>query len=242
MSRLEPNVPLAEQVASQLRRRIAEGEFPVGTRLPTEMELVAELGVSRNSVREALRSLVHAGLLRARPGDGTYVTATSDLAPAVARRIELDRAADVAEVRLLLEREGARLAARRATAEQREQLRRALTDRSAAQDLSAYTAADLVLHSLLLEASGNALLAELYRGTGGVEQAHRDLDPDKDFSVLAAELADVDASHADVVKAVVAGDADAAADAAERMVRLVVAHGAGTTTSTANNGTEPTPR
>ena len=224
MSRLRPNVTLAEQVASQLRRRVAEGEFPVGTRLPTEMELAAELGVSRNSVREALRSLVHAGLLRARAGDGTYVTATSDLAPAVARRIELDRAADVAEVRLLLEREGARLAASRGTAEQRDRLREALADRSAARDLATYTAADIALHSLLLEASGNALLAELYRGTGGVEQAHRDLDPDKDFAALSAELADVDAAHLDVVEAVIAADPDAAAAAAERMVRLVIAH------------------
>lgn len=224
MSRLEPNVPLSEQVASQLRRRLADGEFPVGTRLPTELELTAELGVSRNSVREALRSLVHAGLLRARAGDGTYVTATSDLAPAVARRIELDRAADVAEVRLLLEREGARLAASRATAEQREQLRQALAERAAAKDLPAYTTADIALHTLLLEASGNALLAEIYRGTGGVEQSHRELDADKDFAVLLTELADVDAAHLDVVEAVIAGDAAAAADAAERMVRLVIAH------------------
>jgi len=224
MSRLAPNVPLAEQVASQLRRRIAAGEFAVGTRLPTEMELVAELGVSRNSVREALRSLVHAGLLRARAGDGTYVTATSDLAPAVARRIELDRAADVAEVRLLLEREGARLAATRATAEQRDQLRQALADRGAAQDLPTYTATDIALHSLLLEASGNALLAELYRGTGGVEQAHRDLGSDKEFAVLQTELADVDAAHVDVIEAIIAEDPDAAGAAAERMVRLVIAH------------------
>jgi DNA-binding FadR family transcriptional regulator len=239
VSRLHQNVPLAEQVASQLRRRIAEGEFPVGARLPTEMALAADLGVSRNSVREALRSLVHAGLLRARAGDGTYVTAVSDLAPAVARRIELDRAADVAEVRLLLEREGARLAAIRATTQQRDQLRRALVDRSAADDPSAYTKADLALHNLLLEASGNALLAELYRGTGGVEDAHRDLNPGgQDFRTLLTAMADIDAAHVDVVDAVIAGDPEAAADAAERMVRLVIAR------VTENNpaGTDPTAR
>src|SRR5690242_15823713 len=142
MARLAHSVSLAEQVAAQLRRRIAAGEFPVGALLPTELELARELGVSRNSVREGLRSLVHAGLLGARAGYGTFVVATSDLAPALARRLEHDRAADVAEVRLLLEREGARLAAVRATAEQRAGLGAALLARAAASDGATYAAAD----------------------------------------------------------------------------------------------------
>src|SRR6476619_2043778 len=105
MTRLTPNVPLSEQVADHLRRRIAGGECPVGALLPTELELTRELGVSRNSVREGVRSLVHAGLLGARAGYGTFVVTTSDLAPTLASRLEHDRAADIAEVRLLLERE-----------------------------------------------------------------------------------------------------------------------------------------
>ena len=132
MPRLQQNVSLAEQVAGQLRRRIAGGEFPVGALLPTEHELAQELGVSRNSVREGVRSLVHAGLLGARAGYGTFVVATSDLAPTLARRLEHDRAADIAEVRLLLEREGARLAASRATPEQHRRLGEALDRRRAA--------------------------------------------------------------------------------------------------------------
>ncbi|ERK71400.1 transcriptional regulator, GntR family, partial [Leifsonia aquatica ATCC 14665] len=122
MPRLAPNVPLSERIANQLRQRIAEGEFPVGTLLPTEVDLAREFDVSRGCVREAVRSLVHAGMLGARAGYGTFVVATSDLAPALARRLEHDRIADVLEVRLLLEREGARLAATRATPEQREVL------------------------------------------------------------------------------------------------------------------------
>ena len=111
MPRLESNVPLAARVAEQLRQRIGSGEFAVGARLPTELELAEELGVSRNSVREGLRALVHAGMVRARAGDGTYVTASDALAPALRRRATTERAVHVEEVRRLLEREGARRAA-----------------------------------------------------------------------------------------------------------------------------------
>ncbi|WP_300682021.1 FCD domain-containing protein [Nocardioides sp.] len=222
MTRLTPHVPLAEQVATQLRSRIATGEFPVGARMPTENELAAELGVSRNSMREAIRSLVHAGLLRARAGDGTYVIAASDLAPALARRLEIDQDRDVAEVRLLLEREGARLAALRASDEQRRDLRSALEARREASDLAAYTAADIAFHRLLLEASGNALLAELYRGAGGVEAAHRDLDAEeRGFAAVAADMAPIDDAHAALVDAIVAGDPDQAEATVEQLVALV---------------------
>ncbi|MFI5910623.1 FadR/GntR family transcriptional regulator [Dactylosporangium sp. NPDC051541] len=221
MARLEPSVSLAEQVAGQLRRRIADGEFPVGALLPTELELTRELGVSRNSVREGLRSLVHAGLLGARAGYGTFVVATSDLAPALARRLEQDRAADVAEVRLLLEREGARLAAERATPQQRAQLGEALLARAAATDGATYAAADIAFHRLLMEASGNALLAELYRGVGGNEQALAHLNsPAVDVADYPDDLPPIDAAHAAIVDAVVARDPDAAATAAEHTARL----------------------
>ncbi|WP_067506571.1 FadR/GntR family transcriptional regulator [Actinoplanes sp. TFC3] len=215
MPRLERPASLAEQVADQLRRRIADGEFPVGSLLPTEHELTRELGVSRNSVREGVRSLVHAGLLGARAGYGTFVIATSDLAPALARRLEHDRADDVAEVRLLLEREGARLAATRATGEQLHALTEALARRRTATDGPGYAEADLAFHRLLLECSGNALLAELYRGTGGNEQDLLRWSPGE------RDTRDIDAAHDDLVAAITARDPQAAAAAADHMVRLV---------------------
>ncbi|HEX8927924.1 MAG TPA: FCD domain-containing protein, partial [Actinomycetota bacterium] len=129
---------------------------------------------------------------------------------------------DVAEVRLVLEREGARLAASRATPEQVQALTEALAARRAATDGPAYVAADIAFHRLLLESSGNQLLAELYRGTGGNEQ---DLLPlilaDGGLAVVAPHLQIIDAAHDAIVEAVSAGDPDTAAAAAERMVRLV---------------------
>ncbi len=225
MPRIAPVPTLSERVAEQLRQRITSGEFPVGSLLPGELDLAEELEVSRNSVREALRALVHAGMLGARAGYGTYVTATSDVAPALARRVDQDRAVDVAEVRGILEREGARLAAGRASAEQVRALREALTARASAADAGEYAAADIAFHRLLLETSGNALLAEIYRGVGGNEQALLHMrDPGFDLAAEAEEIAAIDEAHVAIVAAVAAGDPEEAARAADRTIELVRAH------------------
>ncbi|MFB9746156.1 FCD domain-containing protein [Leifsonia shinshuensis] len=221
MTRIAPNVTIAEQVADQLRRRIADGEFPVGSLLPTEAELTQELGVSRNSVREALRSLVHVGLIGARAGYGTFVRATNEVAPTLARRLDHERAADVAEVRLLLERECARLAALRRTPEQAGRLEAALTARTEQIGRAGYDEADIEFHRILLEASGNALLAELYRGVGGNEQALLALRSGDEAGGGGEGLTDIDDAHAAIARAVIAGDPVAAEAAAAHAVRLV---------------------
>ena len=221
MTRIAPNITLAEQVTDQLRRRIAEGEFPVGSLIPTEAELTQELGVSRNSVREALRSLVHVGLLGARAGYGTFVRATNEVAPTLARRLDHERAADVAEVRLLLEREGARLAAIRRTPQQAERLEAALAARTAQIGRAGYEDADIEFHRILLEASGNELLAELYRGVGGNEQALLALRSGDDAGDGGAGPTDIDDAHAAIAHAVIAGDPVAAEASAAHAVRLV---------------------
>src|SRR3982751_5688770 len=83
-------VPRAEtlsgRVIARLRQQITSGGWRVGSRIPTEPELVAELGVARNTVREAVRALAHNGLLDIRQGSGTWVIATSELAGVMQRR------------------------------------------------------------------------------------------------------------------------------------------------------------
>ena len=66
-------MPIAEQVTAELHRRILEGVYDSGERLPSESELADELGVSRGSVRCAMASLATAGLVDRRQGDGTYI-------------------------------------------------------------------------------------------------------------------------------------------------------------------------
>ena len=64
---------LAELAVSQLRDQVLSGQWAVGARLPAETELAQRLEVGRSTVREAVRALVHAGLLETRQGSGTYV-------------------------------------------------------------------------------------------------------------------------------------------------------------------------
>src|SRR6187549_2722563 len=131
---------LIEQVIDQLREQILAGTWSIGSRIPTEAELAASTGTSRNTVREAVQSLVHAGLLERRQGSGTYVLASSELAGAVSRRVALASNRDVLEVRRALEVGAARLAAVRRTDEDIARMRELIATRNqayAAHDLDA---------------------------------------------------------------------------------------------------------
>src|SRR5919198_5010069 len=77
--------PLVELVAAQLREQVASGAWPVGSRLPTEAELGRQLQVGRSTLREAVRVLVHVGLLETRQGAGTFVRAAVPASPWDAR-------------------------------------------------------------------------------------------------------------------------------------------------------------
>lgn len=71
----EFGLPLYQQIHHLLRHRIASGEYPPGSKIPSESELCGELGVSRVTVREALRELVRADMLLKVHGKGTFVAA-----------------------------------------------------------------------------------------------------------------------------------------------------------------------
>ncbi|MFC0596914.1 FadR/GntR family transcriptional regulator [Streptomyces palmae] len=162
---------LADQVIAQLRTQITSGEWPVGSRIPTEPELVEQLGVARNTVREAVRALAHNGLLDIRQGSGTYVVATSELAGVMHRRFADSDPLHVAELRSALEAKAAQLAARRRTEQDLKQLDVLLDRRERAWesgDTEAFVAADATLHMAVVAASHNEVLAELYADLGGV--------------------------------------------------------------------------
>ncbi|KAB8193164.1 FCD domain-containing protein [Nonomuraea phyllanthi] len=155
--------PLVEQATERLREQITQGEWPVGTRLPGENALAKALGVGRSTVREALRALAGAGLVRARQGSGVFVIATDpvDDWPARLRRAAV---ADVYEVRMMVETQAARLAARRRTDEDVAALESALAARAgaAAQDDAAFVDADIALHAAVVAAAGNPVLTDLF--------------------------------------------------------------------------------
>src|SRR3954463_687085 len=121
---------LIEQVIEQLRSQITAGTWAVGSRIPTESELSQMTATSRNTVREAVQSLVHAGLLERRQGSGTYVLAASELAGAVGRRVATAHHVHVLEVRRPLEAGAARLAALHRTPDDVARLRGIIAERN----------------------------------------------------------------------------------------------------------------
>ncbi|NKE57982.1 FadR family transcriptional regulator [Lentzea sp. PSKA42] len=157
---------LVDQVIEQMRGAITTGEWPVGQRIPPEPELVTALGVGRNTVREAVRALSHAGLLEVRQGDGTFVRATSEISGAV-RRMCGTELKEVLQVRRTLEMEGARLAAKHRTDAELARLTELLRKRDAAMEAEQWAEViehDTAFHVLLVQCSHNTLLAELYQG------------------------------------------------------------------------------
>ena len=107
---------LVDQALDQLRQRINQGIWAIGQRLPTEPELSAELGISRNTVREAMRVLAFSGLIEIRQGDGSYLRAVVDPLDTlkVLSQCSLEQAR---ETRHILEVEAIGLAALRRTDE-----------------------------------------------------------------------------------------------------------------------------
>ncbi|MEU0924635.1 FadR/GntR family transcriptional regulator [Streptomyces malaysiensis] len=157
---------LVDQVIEQMRHAISAGEWRLGGRIPTETDLVELLGVGRNTIREAVRALAHAGVLEVRQGDGTFVRATSELSGAV-RQLCGSELREILEVRRTLEVDGARRAALHRTDEELAAVEAALSTFRAAVDAGrpeTVVESDLRFHAAVMACAHNTLLGELYRG------------------------------------------------------------------------------
>lgn len=161
-----PRIP--DAIAHQLETRFLEGSLKPGDRLPAERELAIELGVSRPSLREAIKKLVSRDLLVSRHGGGTYVTDrldTSFIDPwqkLMEQHPSLQD--DVLEFRYLLEASAAELAAQRATDADLERLEQAYARLDAAylgDDRSAQVTADVAFHLTIAESAHNVLFGHL---------------------------------------------------------------------------------
>jgi DNA-binding FadR family transcriptional regulator len=208
---------LVPQIIEQLRAQISSGEWPVGTRIPTEPDLVAALGVGRNTVREAVRALVHAGVLERRQGSGTYVTARHELTGVVTKRLEGAELAEAIEVRRAFEVEAARLAAARRTPRDIAALDAALAEREAAWEsgvVADFVRADAALHMLIINTAHNSMLSELYASFHGALLASL-------RGAIGTKLTPESyVDHAELVEAIRAGDSGRAAGAAGAFLEL----------------------
>lgn len=166
--RLEkPSYP--ELIIEQIKKLILDRELEPGDRLPAERELAQQFGVSRPSIREAIRALTALGLVDARTGDGTYVNTTlreSVLEP-LSWAVLLSRGItrDLAEARKIIEPGIAALAAQRATASDKENLLETINSmRESIGTPPVVAEADLEFHMALAKAARNQILLGIMRG------------------------------------------------------------------------------
>lgn len=201
---------LVDIALEQIRLRIDNGTWPLGQRLPPEPELAEIIGISRNTVREAVRVLTFSGVLEVRQGDGTYVRACADPL-ATMQALARSSVEQALEARGMIEIEASRLAALRRTDEDLTALRLALeasAARSSYEDIDDYIAHDLVFHQRVVDSAHNPVLSELYRYFSqvirvGLERTISDPErPQPSFDL-----------HRELLEAIERQDADAAAAA-----------------------------
>ncbi|GAB2845893.1 FadR/GntR family transcriptional regulator [Actinoallomurus bryophytorum] len=159
-------MPITDEAIEKIKGMIVSGELRPGDRLPKEADLAAQLGLSRNSLREAVRALSLVRILDVRQGDGTYVTSLEPKALLDGLSFIVDLHHDTTvleffEVRRILEPAATALAAHQISLETVEALRDHLakvTDESSVEDL---VENDLEFHRRIAEAAGNSVLYSL---------------------------------------------------------------------------------
>lgn len=154
-------------VAEQIIKAIKRGDFPVGSKLPSEFDLAEQMGVSRPSVREGLSALAAVGLIESKPGNGNFVRNGTSPVDTIGREAVLileseSSCLEIMEARGLLEPPIASLAAEKRTEEDLGQLR-VICDRleqlARKGEFNPYFGVDEEFHLALLKAAGNSLLA-----------------------------------------------------------------------------------
>lgn len=213
---VKPGVKLADQVATALESEIRAGRLSAGAKLPTEVALVQQFGVSRTVVREAISRLKSRGLVDSRQGSGMYVQQAGYEPLNFDPQLSASKEAvlQIVEVRRALEAEVADLAAQRRTPEHVAALRQAMRDIAAAVEAGRDgVEEDVRFHRVIAQAAGNPFListldylAQFLRGATRVTRANE---------ARRHDFADaVTREHERVVQAIEAGDPAAARQAA----------------------------
>jgi GntR family transcriptional regulator, transcriptional repressor for pyruvate dehydrogenase complex len=161
-------VSVTSKAIDSIRAMIRSGELAPGEQLPPEQELADRLGISRGSLREAVRALSQINVLDVRRGDGTYVAslAPSELLSGMMFALELIQTKDldeVVEVRQLLQPPAAALAAQRVTGGQLTQMHGIIDQLEQATDPDEIARLHDRFGSLVYDASGNETLSSILR-------------------------------------------------------------------------------
>jgi len=156
---------LVDRLAGEIRTSINSGDYTIGERLPTIMEMARRFGVGHPTVREALKKLEAIGVVEIRHGSGVYVTRTQDvllMASDYSGKVTKKLLLDLIQARAPIEAQSAALASRNGTDEHFAEMRRLLT--TAGENLdndSVLNSVNMAFHRQIASASGNAVIAQV---------------------------------------------------------------------------------
>ncbi len=155
-------------VYNEIAKLISAGEFPVGSRLPTERELSERFKVSRPTIREAIIALEAKEQVSVKPNSGVYVMGNNLIDDDFSREIS---AFELLEARVLIEGEAAALAARMITKDELQELADALRDlkHEGVEDISS-SSADRRFHSVIAHATHNRVIAKQIKNLWDIQE------------------------------------------------------------------------
>lgn len=157
---------VTDEAITKIKDMIISGELSAGDRLPPEKELSEKLGLSRSSLREAVKALEIIRVLDVRRGDGTYVTSLEPklLTEAMTFIVDLhqdETILEIFEVRRMLEPAAAAMAATRITPEEITALRATMENIDEQTTVESLVHHDLVFHGLITAAANNSYLSSV---------------------------------------------------------------------------------
>ncbi|MET8333909.1 FadR/GntR family transcriptional regulator [Streptosporangium canum] len=163
---------VTDAAIDKIKQMILSGELAPGSRLPKEADLAERLGLSRNSLREAVRALALINVLDVRQGDGTYVTSLEPqlLLDAMSFVVDFhqdDTVLQFFQVRRILEPAATAMAATRMSESEVAELRKILAELPADPSVEQLVANDLEFHQHIAAGSGNAVLCSLIESLSG---------------------------------------------------------------------------
>jgi GntR family transcriptional repressor for pyruvate dehydrogenase complex len=168
VARIE-KISITDEVVKRIRDLIKSGDYAVGEKLPTEMELRDQLGVGRSTIREAFRVLQALGLIELKAGRGAFVKEYKDTTYETIKNWFVKKEAelsDLMEVRMAIEPLAVKLSIQRGTARQIDQIQEiheAFKKAVANQDTIELATLDESFHDAIVEASNNDLLIKIGR-------------------------------------------------------------------------------
>lgn len=214
-----------EIIFQKIQTEITAGILKAGEKLPPERELAVKYGVSRTSIREALRLLELSDFVEIRHGDGTFIKTNGyqtiqQQLTSVALKTDQTTLYEMLELRLILESQCAALAALRATGQDIEKIARTLEAMKNTDDEEIGIQADLDFHMAIAEAANNSVLAQLIssfashmRSTIEVTRKHR-LSSKKNYARTLEE-------HRAIFIAISRGESDRAKGLMEDHIRTI---------------------